>query len=110
MSQIQSEFSDAILTSVDDSHHLTCSTTFFSVNVSKRIKLTESGATYGSDCLQDKMSYENNLMMAVFRQSAEDSGLFLKILEFAASFENALQISLTCRRWNHIVNKNEITA
>jgi hypothetical protein len=30
------------------------------------------------------MSYENNLMMTVFRQSADDSGLFLEILEFAA--------------------------
>jgi hypothetical protein len=55
------------------------------------------------------MSYENNLMMAVFRQSPEHSDLFLKILEFAASFENVLWISMTCRRWNYILNKNEVT-
>ena len=33
----------------------------------------------------------------------------MKILEYAASFENVLHISLTCRRWNYILNKNEVT-
>ena len=55
------------------------------------------------------MSYENNLMMAVFRQSADDSGLFLEILEFAAAVENALRISLTCRKWNFMLHKNPVT-
>ena len=105
MSQIRSELTGTILTSIDDSHHLNCLTTFFAINVSKRIKLTESWASYGSDCLQDKMSYENNLMMAVFRQSADDPGLFLEILESAASVENVLRISLICRTWNFILNK-----
>ena len=109
MSQIRSELTGTILTSIDDSHHLNCLTTFFAINVSKRIKLTESRASYGSDCLQDKMSYENNLMMAVFRGSADDPGLFLEILEFAASVENVLRISLTCRKWNFILNKNPVT-
>ena len=109
MSQIRSELTGTILTSIDDSHHLNCLTTFFAINVSKRIKLTESRASYGSDCLQDKMSYENNLMMAVFRGSADDPGLFLEILEFAASVENVLRISLICRKWNFILNKNPVT-
>jgi hypothetical protein len=39
------------------------------------------------------MSYENNLMRAVFRQSADDSGPFMEILEFAAAVENVLPIS-----------------
>ena len=47
--------------------------------------------------------------MSGFRQSAEDLGLFLKILEFVASVENVLHISLTCRRWNYILNKDEVT-
>jgi hypothetical protein len=55
------------------------------------------------------MSYENNLMMAVFRQSADDSGLFLEILEFVAAVENVLRISLTCRKWNFILHKNPVT-
>jgi hypothetical protein len=55
------------------------------------------------------MSYENNLMMAVFWQSADDSGPFLGILEFAAAVENVLPISLTCRKWNFILNKNPVT-
>ena len=109
MSQIRSELTGTILTSIDDSHHLNCLTTFFAIHVSKKIKLTESRASYGSDCLQDKMSYENNLMMAVFRQSADDSGPFLEILEFAAAVENVLPISLTCRKWNFILNKNPVT-
>jgi len=71
--------------------------------------LTEFDKTYGSECLQDKMSYENNLMMAVFRQSAADSGPFMEILEFAAAVENVLPISLTCRKWNFILNKNPVT-
>ena len=109
MSQIRSELTGTILTSIDDSHHLNCLTTFFAIHVSKKIKLTESRASYGSDCLQDKMSYENNLMMAVFRGSADDPGLFLEILEFAASVENVLRISLICRKWNFILNKNPVT-
>jgi hypothetical protein len=55
------------------------------------------------------MSYENNLMMTVFRQIADDSGLFLEILEFAAAVENVLHISLTCRKWNFILHKNPVT-
>ena len=109
MSQNRSEFTGTILTSIDDSQHLNCLTTFFAINVSKRIKLAESCASYGFDCLQDKMSYENNLMMAVFRGSADDPGPFLEILEFAASVKNVLCISLTCRKWNFISHKNPIT-
>ncbi len=109
MSRIRSEFTGTILTSIDESHHLHCSTKIFAINFSKRIKLTEFDETYGSECLQDKMSYENNLIMTVFRQSPANSGPFMKILEFAASFENVLRISLTCRRWNYILNKNEVT-
>jgi hypothetical protein len=55
------------------------------------------------------MSYENNLMMVVFWQSADDSGPFLGIFEFAAAVENVLPISLTCKRWNFILNKNPVT-
>jgi hypothetical protein len=109
MSQVQSEFTDTILTSFDDSPHLHCLATFFAINVSKRIKITESRASYGFDCHQDEMSYENNLMRAVFRQSADDSGPFMEILEFAAAVENVLPISLTCRKWNFILNKNPVT-
>lgn len=109
MSQVRSEFTGTILTSFDDSRHLNCSTTLFAINVRKRIKVTESRASYGFDCLQDKMSYENNLMRAVFRQSADDSGPFMEILEFAAAAENVLPISLTCRKWNFILNKNPVT-
>ncbi len=109
MSQVRSEFTDTILTSFDDSPHLHCLATFFAINVSKRIKITESRASYGFDCLQDEMSYENNLMRAVFRQSADDSGPFMEILEFAAAVENVLPISLTCRKWNFFLNKNPVT-
>ena len=86
MSRIRSEFNGTLLTSIDESHHLHCSTKIFAINFSKRIKLTEFDKTYGSECLQDKMSYENNLLMTVFRQSPANSGPFMKILEFAASF------------------------
>jgi len=55
------------------------------------------------------MGYENNLNMAVFRQSADDSGPFFEILEFTAAVENVLPISLTCRKWNFILNKNPVT-
>jgi hypothetical protein len=55
------------------------------------------------------MSYENNLLMAVFRQSADDSSLFLEILESAAEVENVFSISLTCRKWNFILHKNPVT-
>jgi hypothetical protein len=85
MSQVRSEFTGTILTSFDDSPHLNCFATFFAINVSKRIKVTESRTSYGFDCLQDKMSYENILIRAVFRQSADDSGPFMEILEFAAA-------------------------
>ena len=60
MSQVRCEFTDTILTSFDDSPHLHSLATFFAINVSKRIKITESCASYGFDCLQDEMSYENN--------------------------------------------------
>ena len=66
------------------------------------------------------MSYENNLMMTVFRgsadfrmtvfnQSAEDSSLLINILEFAASVENGLCISLTCKRWYYYLNNHHVT-
>jgi hypothetical protein len=61
-----------------------------------------------ADYVQYKMSYENSLMLAVFRQSATRSGPFLKILKVLASFQNVLQIIPTCWRWNYIVSKNEV--